>query len=754
MSRPAADSPLFSALFRALIAALFAVSCALMALSALLPGQALLPAVLYCLVFSAAFSLLFSVRLRFKWLLPLLCTLAIGIWGILGGGPLHTLLQLVKAGYLSVCGIPDAIAPYADAARLSLCLLFSLLAAAILWDEMLAIAIFALSTVACLSFVLGGSEQVLFFALPGVLSILLLASPRESRRPIALPVAAALTALALLFTPAHPQTVPEMEKAAEEVRNLVEDYLLFNESRTSFSLRATGWQPLENRLGGEANPSHGPVMEVQTTEKLLLRGKSYDTYTGLNWQDSLSTRRYLYISPRFETLRNETFDYMRPLSGADSLPLREISIHLLAPGTTTLFAPQRLRAFEAESERMVLYYNTAAELFITRETEAGDRYTVSYLPLSPESKQTEQCISACAELPDAHYSEVEAQYTKLPGHLQKEIRELALRITAKAETPYEKALAIERYLQTHYRYTLDVKDPPADVDFVAWFLLGEQKGYCTYFASAMTVLCRLVGVPARYTTGFLALPDENGLAYVTGEQAHAWTEVYLSGFGWLAFDPTPRTDNRRDPDANGGDEGEDGDEEPPPPSTPTPEPTLTPTPTPSPEDTSPDTPPTPTPEPTQSPSPQDAPTASPPPALMQNEQEQDRSLFLLFFLLALLLLFALCILRFRLTEPCRRAARHPEQAVSVYLSALCAYLSLLGVRRAPAETWQEFGLRAEEALPGFADLAARYSALLYGKKPVDPAAFAACYLRTRDAAPRLLRARLAVKRMLGKNSSK
>lgn len=152
-------------------------------------------------------------------------------------------------------------------------------------------------------------------------------------------------------------------------------------------------------------------------------------------------------------------------------------------------------------------------------------------------------IDACALTDDPNYANILTEYTKLPDHLQQMVYDLARQIIAGSDTLYEQAFAIQNYLSRNFRYSLTVEDQPSNLDFVTNFLMNTKKGYCTYFASAMTVLCRMVGLPARYVEGYLATPDENGLAYVTGLQGHAWTEVYFEGFGWLTFDATPAQNN-------------------------------------------------------------------------------------------------------------------------------------------------------------------------------------------------------------------
>ena len=92
-------------------------------------------------------------------------------------------------------------------------------------------------------------------------------------------------------------------------------------------------------------------------------------------------------------------------------------------------------------------------------------------------------------------------YRQLPADLPAMVRELAETITQADSTPYLKARSIETWLSENTTYTLTPGTPPDDVDFVAHFL-QERQGYCVYYASAMTVLARCVGLPARYVTGF------------------------------------------------------------------------------------------------------------------------------------------------------------------------------------------------------------------------------------------------------------
>lgn len=112
-------------------------------------------------------------------------------------------------------------------------------------------------------------------------------------------------------------------------------------------------------------------------------------------------------------------------------------------------------------------------------------------------------------------------------------------VVGDATDPYDVTLRIERYLRTHYRYSLEVP-PSSYASPIAAFLLGEGAGYCQHFAGAMAVLLRLNGIPSRVAVGFTRGEQVGTWSYlITTNNAHAWVEAYFSGIGWLPFDATP-----------------------------------------------------------------------------------------------------------------------------------------------------------------------------------------------------------------------
>ena len=135
------------------------------------------------------------------------------------------------------------------------------------------------------------------------------------------------------------------------------------------------------------------------------------------------------------------------------------------------------------------------------------------------------------------------RYTQLPDEFPQRVRDLAARITAPAVSPYGKAKAIESHLRA-MTYDLEIDPPPFGADGVEHFLFTMERGYSEYFASAMAVMLRSVGVPARMVTGYSVgdkVPDKD-LYVVRDNHSHGWVEVFFPNYGWITFEPTPGED--------------------------------------------------------------------------------------------------------------------------------------------------------------------------------------------------------------------
>ena len=155
-------------------------------------------------------------------------------------------------------------------------------------------------------------------------------------------------------------------------------------------------------------------------------------------------------------------------------------------------------------------------------------------------------------------------YTELSPELQPLLTEV-METIGKGDTPEETVERIQKFFLEQYEYSLNPGATPIGKDFATYFLQVQKKGYCAHFATAGTLLCRACGIPARYVEGYViqatdladARAEDNqaledwfsGSAEIsrTGvvtvevpdANAHAWTEIYVDGFGWMPVDFTP-----------------------------------------------------------------------------------------------------------------------------------------------------------------------------------------------------------------------
>jgi hypothetical protein len=297
----------------------------------------------------------------------------------------------------------------------------------------------------------------------------------------------------------------------------------------------------------------GQIGEIKKNATVVMRVKTGKPvgYPMLRWRGiALST----FDGKRWTTQNHRSAVAMPDSSGwifvgdmAQSREKSAISLNyeiLLQPvATDTIFVPANAISLQGNfagenmnaswmTRRSYLFRDTSGSLYNPFRNYAPVRYFgFSRLPIVNAVKLRASGI----DYPD----EVRSEYLQLPA-LDRRIAELSKSVTAQARTPYDKAIAIENHLRTRYTYTLNLTGRPGD-DPLAHFLFETRAGHCEYFASAMIIMLRTLGIPAREVNGFL--PGEfNDLAgdyIVRASDAHSWVEVYFPDDGWVTFDPTP-----------------------------------------------------------------------------------------------------------------------------------------------------------------------------------------------------------------------
>ena len=135
-------------------------------------------------------------------------------------------------------------------------------------------------------------------------------------------------------------------------------------------------------------------------------------------------------------------------------------------------------------------------------------------------------------------------YVSLPVDLPDRVGDLAADVTANAPTPYDKVLGIQDYLRSPiFTFSQGVEAPPPDQDAVDHFLFETQTGYSDHYASAMAVMLRSIGVPARLAGGYSpGVALLSGTKRVADRDSHVWVQVYFPEYGWIDFEPTPNWD--------------------------------------------------------------------------------------------------------------------------------------------------------------------------------------------------------------------
>jgi transglutaminase-like putative cysteine protease len=251
-------------------------------------------------------------------------------------------------------------------------------------------------------------------------------------------------------------------------------------------------------------------------EQHYWRGAIYENYTGRGWD----------MAPLGESA--STVSGYPPEDSA-RYPLRQ-EFDILDLGDDRLFAASQP---VVASEGLLLRIAGDDELSTLLLGAEQEYSVVSWIPRVTR----DQLIAAGSDYP----ATIRSTYLLVPPEVPQRVRALASRVSGGGGSAFEKAVRIQEYLRRSFVYQDDLPPPPAGRDVVDYFLFDAPGGFCSYYATAMAVLLRLEGVPARVVTGFAtgAWEPGQGRYRVTESDAHAWVEVYFPKYGWIEFEPTP-----------------------------------------------------------------------------------------------------------------------------------------------------------------------------------------------------------------------
>ncbi|MCI0395398.1 MAG: DUF3488 and transglutaminase-like domain-containing protein [Chloroflexi bacterium] len=282
-------------------------------------------------------------------------------------------------------------------------------------------------------------------------------------------------------------------------------------------------------LGGPRTVGNELIMDIYVGERLpyvYWQGIVYDTYQGGTWS----------VAGGEKTLH---FPDEGPLNVPFNAARMEVvqTVMNFLPNVSTIYGAPELVA--TDRQIYVLAQSDAAGKALVNGIQSrfimkqGERYRVV-------SRLSIVDASSLRQAPTDYPDWVQETYLQMPDTLTPETLALAQELTAGYDNPFDKAIAVRDYLRANIAYNDQISAPPDGVEPIHYILFERKEAYCNYYASAMVMMLRSQGIPARIVAGYAQGEwDEDSHSYrVRSSNAHTWVEAYFPGYGWIQFEPT------------------------------------------------------------------------------------------------------------------------------------------------------------------------------------------------------------------------
>lgn len=324
-------------------------------------------------------------------------------------------------------------------------------------------------------------------------------------------------------------------------------------------------------LGGPLQNDFTPLFKAYTETPQYWKVLHRMEYTGSGWNSDLPSDRSLATSP----YEPENVDLLYGTTPKKPAEIQETTTLVWENPVDYIVYPygwKKLEIQNAPDDFTMLASNMNGHHRVTDSSQDISSYTITYDAVSLGSIDDEnfhqddgwrtlllESLNSNTEVPmfDADLSlrekmiQIFPDDLQLPASLPQRVTDLAVELTEGIDSEYEMIRAIETYLKNDggYRYSLqDASQTPEEEDYVDQFLFETLVGYCDNFSTAMTVMLRSVGIPARWTKGFSpgseqTDTDDKTYYQITNANAHSWVEVYFPSSGWVPFDPSPSFSN-------------------------------------------------------------------------------------------------------------------------------------------------------------------------------------------------------------------
>ncbi|MDE3205251.1 MAG: transglutaminase domain-containing protein [Acidobacteriota bacterium] len=345
---------------------------------------------------------------------------------------------------------------------------------------------------------------------------------------LVLPAPRAALRLDFRYSPGPGGTVPGTGTRAGDTGSPLE---LSHPGSTQNGTRVGGYLGFAGSLDTAARARLGRtvVMQVRAAVPTFWIGETFDRWDGQTWSSTRTSTLTLSGGSPF-SIPGGTSEVSGPAQP-------DLQTFYVADATANL-------VFHADGARQVWF--PASKLFVGQDGSVvspigigkGAIYTVESAVNLPSPAQ----LRAAGPPPTGSLG----TYLQLPKPYDS-VRQLARSVTTGASTEYDTVQALISWIGAHTRYSLDIPPLPRGTDAVDAFLFGDRTGYCEQISTALAVMLRSLGIPAREAVGYVPGPYNpiTDLYQVRAEDAHAWVQAYFAGYGWVSFDPTAVV-----PDAN------------------------------------------------------------------------------------------------------------------------------------------------------------------------------------------------------------
>jgi transglutaminase-like putative cysteine protease len=276
----------------------------------------------------------------------------------------------------------------------------------------------------------------------------------------------------------------------------------------------------EQTFGGDWHQGDNINFIVDSSRPAYWRVHVYDLYTAGGWENSPASEYLLDQKVLWDENVTPSGPYVMTYKVSPGL---KSDIALLAGSFVTADNPTLVQVSAGD----------VISVTMPRIFRPGEQYAVTSRFFAPSPADLSRATGGYPKL-------ITDYYLQLPQSLPDDVRTLSRNLTAGVKTPYDKVLAINKYL-SNLPYSGKIEAPPRGTDPVDYFLFSQKSGFCLYYASAMAVMLRSVGVPARLAVGYLPgdAGKQPGEYILRDKHYHAWPQIYFAGYGWVDFEATP-----------------------------------------------------------------------------------------------------------------------------------------------------------------------------------------------------------------------